>query len=304
MRQCMPLVMFRKDLNMAVIVNMACGLANRMFQYSYYLYLKKLGYDAFVDFYQTANLEHERVLWKAVFPNALIRQASAWEVFKTGGGSNVLDKVRRRYFPFSCNVKTLSAFEVPLPDRTERSVYIMGVFQNADMAEAVRDDVLNAFTFRPFTDNRNLALMKEVQATQSVAIHVRKGEDYRSRIYYQGTCPVDYYQKAVKLINEKVKNPRFYVFADNKEWVKENFNDFDYTLVEGNPIAGYGSHYDMQLMSLCRHNILSNSTYSWWGAFLNRNPDKTVVLPDIWFNPESCQEYTSKPVRCEGWIAL
>ena len=89
-----------------------------------------------------------------------------------------------------------------------------------------------------------------------------------------------------------------------KEWVKENFNDFDYTLVEGNPIAGYGSHYDMQLMSLCRHNILSNSTYSWWGAFLNRNPDKTVVLPDIWFNPESCQEYTSKPVRCEGWIAL
>lgn len=172
------------------------------------------------------------------------------------------------------------------------------------MAEAVRDDVLNAFTFRPFTDNRNLALMKEVQATQSVAIHVRKGEDYRSRIYYQGTCPVDYYQKAVKLINEKVKNPRFYVFADNKEWVKENFNDFDYTLVEGNPIAGYGSHYDMQLMSLCRHNILSNSTYSWWGAFLNRNPDKTVVLPDIWFNPESCQEYTSKPVRCEGWIAL
>lgn len=304
MRQCMLLVMFRKSLNMAVIVNMACGLANRMFQYSYYLYLKKLGYEVFADFYQTANLEHERVAWTSVFPHAPIRQASAWKVFQTGGGSDLFAKIRRRYFPFTCRVKTLSAFEVPLPDRAEQSVYMMGVFQNAGMVEVVHKEVGEAFTFSPLTDYRNLTFMQEMQANESVAIHVRKGEDYRSRIYYQGTCPVDYYQKAVKLISEKVKNPRFYVFADNKEWVKENFNDFDYTLVEGNPVAGYGSHFDMQLMSLCRHNIISNSTYSWWGGYLNRHQDKIVVAPDIWFNPASCADYTSRHLLCNGWIAL
>lgn len=289
---------------MKVIVNIACGLANRMFQYSYYLYLKKLGYDVWVDFYRTAKLEHENVAWNSIFPNAPIQQASAWDVFLMGGGSNLVSRMRRRYLPFTCHVKTLSAFEAPLPEKSGNSVYMMGVFQNAKMVETVYNEVLDVFAFQPFADAYNLSLMREMQSCESVAIHVRKGKDYQARIWYQETCPVEYYQKAIRLMKEKIPHPKFYVFADNKEWVKENFNDFDYTLVEGNPIAGYGSHYDMQLMSLCRHNILSNSTYSWWGAFLNRNPNKTVVLPDIWFNPESCQEYTSKPVRCEGWIAL
>lgn len=66
---------------MAILVNMACGLANRMFQYSYYLFLKKLGYDVFVDFYRTAQLEHENVEWNSIFPHAPINQASAWDVF-------------------------------------------------------------------------------------------------------------------------------------------------------------------------------------------------------------------------------
>lgn len=287
-----------------IIVNIACGLANRMFQYSYYLYLKKLGYDAKADFYKTAKLEHENVAWKSIFPNAPIQQASVWEVFKTGGGSDVISKIRRRYFSFSCNVKTLSAFEAPLPDKNSHSVYMMGVFQNATMVETVRDEVLKAFMFQPFVDHHNIELMKEVQSCQSVAIHVRKGKDYMSRIWYQQTCPIAYYQKAIKLIEEKIKDPRFYVFTDNPEWVKENLRDFEYTLVQGNPIAGYGSHFDMQLMSLCQHNILSNSTYSWWGAFLNRNQSPIVICPEIWFNPNSCKEYTSRQIRCKGWITL
>lgn len=287
-----------------IIVNIACGLANRMFQYSYYLYLKKMGYDAKVDFYKTAKLEHENVAWNSIFPNAPIQQASVWEVFKTGGGSDMISKIRRRYFSFSCNVKTLSAFEAALPDKPSHSVYMMGVFQNAEMVETVRDEVLKAFMFQPFIDRHNLDLMKEIQSCQSVAIHVRKGKDYMSRIWYQQTCPIAYYQKAIKLIEEKIKDPRFYVFTDNPEWVKENFRDFEYTLVQENPVAGYGSHFDMQLMSLCQHNILSNSTYSWWGAFLNRNQSPIVICPEIWFNPNSCKEYTSRQIRCKGWITL
>ena len=99
-------------------------------------------------------------------------------------------------------------------------------------------------------------------------------------------------------------NPRFFVFADNKEWVKEYFTGFEYTLVDGNPGDGWGSHFDMQLMSLCKHNIISNSTYSWWGAFLNASSKKVVIIPKVWFNPDSCDDFTSEKLLCKGWIQL
>ena len=137
-----------------------------------------------------------------------------------------------------------------------------------------------------------------------MGIHVRKGADYQSRIWYQNTCSVDYYLHAVEMMKKQLKNPRFYVFADNKEWVRENLKGFDYTLVDGNPGSGWGSHYDLQLMSYCKHNIISNSTYSWWGAFLNQNRNKVVIMPKVWFNPVSCEEHTSERLQCTKWIQL
>lgn len=290
---------------MRVIVNMACGLANRMFQYSYYLYLKDLGYNACVDYYKTAKLAHERVSWSQIFPKADLHQASAWDVFRTGGGSNLLASVRRRYFNRSCSIVYMpSAFDAFLPDKTDSLVYVIGVFQNAHMVDSIRNKVLAAYSFRDFSDSKNLALVKEVTECESVAIHVRKGKDYMSRSLYSGTCPKDYYCRAVELMYEKLNDPRFYVFADNPDWVKENFTGFSYKLVDWNPVSGYGSHYDMHLMSLCRHNIISNSTYSWWGAYLNRNAKKIVVGPSEWFNPTVCKDYSSDKVLCKDWYSM
>ena len=293
---------------MTVIVNMACGLANRMFQYSYYLYLQQAGYDVAVDYYQTAKLRHEHVRWNEIFPHAPIRQASAWDVLRTGGGADLFSKIRRRYLGKTCQILFMpSAFDAILPEKDgsrQSPLYVNGVFQNAGMVEQVREQVRAAFSFVPFADKSNILLQQEMRSCQSVAIHVRKGNDYRTRSWYVGTCPAEYYRKAVAMFREKLSAPRFYVFTDNPAWVRENFTDFPYTLVEGNPTSGYGSHFDMQLMSSCQHNIISNSTYSWWGAFLNPNPGKSVVLPTVWFNPESCKEYTSGRICCKGWLPL
>lgn len=290
---------------MQVIVNMACGLANRMFQYTYYLYLKKKGYNTVVDYYETASLAHEMVEWRRIFPKAHIKQASQWDVFRLGGGSSIFSKIRRRYLPVTCKVHHMpTAFTADCPIHTERDMYIFGVFQNAAMADEVKEEVQQRFTFAPFENERNNILMREMQVCNSIGIHIRKGQDYMSRIWYQNTCSLDYYRKAIAYIKERVENPKFYVFADNPAWVKENFQEFDYQLVEGNPPAGWGSHFDMQLMSYCKHNIISNSTYSWWGAFLNKNKEKIVILPKQWFNPASCEESTSEKVQCKGWIAL
>lgn len=288
-----------------IVVNMACGLANRMFQYSYYLYLKKFGYDVSVDYYDTAKLEHELVAWNRIFPEAPICQAARGEVFRLGGGSSLFTKLRRRYLPFTACVKYMpTAFSAPLPEEDGKDVYLFGVFQNAQMVNHVAEDARRAFAFAPLEDERNKELAKKMSGCESVAIHVRKGTDYMERVWYQNTCPLSYYEAAIERMKKKLAHPKFYVFADNHEWVRANFTDFEYTLVEGNPSAGWGSHFDMQLMSLCRHNIISNSTYSWWGAFLNASADKTVILPEVWFNPKSCEDYTSARLLCEGWTSL
>lgn len=289
---------------MTPIVNMACGLANRMFQYSYYLYLKSFGYKAEVDFYRTAKLAHEDVAWERIFPQATLPQASAWRVFRLGGGCNLISKIRRR-LPFGHGVKQMkTAFDCSLPNKTRGSQYIIGVFQRAQMVDTVRKQVQEAFRFAPFEDRQNQQWQAQMQTENSVAIHIRKGRDYQTNKFLKDTCPVAYYERAVAYIRKRVPNPTFYIFTDNPQWVHDHISFFDYTLVEGNPSSGWGNHFDMQLMSCCRHNIICNSTYSWWGAYLNSNPDKIVIGPHQWFNPSSCEESTSEKTLCHDWVAL
>lgn len=288
-----------------VVVNMACGLANRMFQYSYYLYLKSIGADVAVDFYEVARLPHEQVPWERIFPEARFMQAPRSLVLLLGGGSGFISRVRRRLGLAGCVVQMPAAFDYWTPDMNKGGdKYVIGVFQNAQMVESVRDSVKHAFEFSPFEDDRNIALAGEMSSCESVAVHVRKGNDYMQRKWYKGTCMKAYYEKAFELVRSKVASPRFYVFTDNPGWVRDNFTGLEYILVEGNPSSGWGCHHDMQLMTCCRHNIISNSTYSWWGAYLNPSLDKIVVAPEIWFNPDSCEEYRSDRLLCSGWNAI
>ena len=109
---------------MKVIVNMACGLANRMFQYAYYLYLLEEGYDAYVDYFTTATLSHEDVAWLKIFPKATFREASIDDIRRMGGGHSLLAKLRRKFLPFTTNViETKGAFDITLPPK-DKDVYM------------------------------------------------------------------------------------------------------------------------------------------------------------------------------------
>ena len=153
---------------------------------------------------------------------------------------------------------------------------------------------------RGFSEERCLEYWSRIYQTT-----VEKGKDYMKREIFANTCPLEYYLKAVDIIKDRVEDPVFYVFTDNPDWVKENLKGIDYTLVEDNPAIGWGNHFDMQLMSCCKHNIIANSTYSWWGAFLNDNPNKIVIEPRYWFNP-MIEHYRKREnnTACEGWIII
>jgi hypothetical protein len=142
-------------------------------------------------------------------------------------------------------------------------------------------------------------LLKRVSSNNSVSVHIRRG-DYVSNPHaskFHGTKGLDYYEKAVERIAETVKNPELFVISDDIEWCKENLRlPYKTTHIDGN--AGFE---DMHIMSHCAHNIIANSSFSWWAAWLNTNPDKVVIAPKKWFNDESIN---TEDVVPKTWIRL
>jgi hypothetical protein len=130
----------------------------------------------------------------------------------------------------------------------------------------------------------NASTAAEIDRVEAVSVHVRRG-DYVTNAHtnaYHGTCALDYYKGAVDLIRAKVANPHLFVFSDDASWTRANLaTDLPTTYVSANPPdRGFR---DMQLMSRCRHHIIANSSFSWWGAWLNPRSDKIIVAPKKWF---------------------
>lgn len=134
------------------------------------------------------------------------------------------------------------------------------------------------------SDDKQLSEIKNIiMSSNSVAVHVRRG-DYVGLKHLQ-VCDYAYYSKAIELIKEKTNNPVFFIFSDDIEWVKNNYK-FEGIYI----IPSKSSVNDLFLMSLCKHFIISNSTFSWWGQELSRYNSKIVIAPNIWFNNNDITE--------------
>lgn len=162
--------------------------------------------------------------------------------------------------------------------------YLYGYWQSEKYFKAFKNDIRRDFTFRQPLSGLNGELALEMANTQSVSLHVRRG-DYVSNIKNSKVlevCSAEYYRKAIEYVTERVEHPVLYVFSDDLEWVKQNLSmGLSCVYVDHNRKAD--SYRDMQLMSLCRHHVIANSSFSWWGAWLNANAEKLVIAPKSWF---------------------
>lgn len=155
-----------------------------------------------------------------------------------------------------------------------------GYFQCAQYYENIRDKLLKDFVPNKKPNQQNEKMLKKIKTTNSISLHVRRG-DYVKLQHHHGLCDIDYYKKAIEFIASKVSNPHFFLFSDDIPWVEENLKiDFPYTIIDYN--QGSDSPWDMWLMKNCYHNIIANTSFSWWGAWLNENPDKIVIAPQVW----------------------
>jgi hypothetical protein len=183
--------------------------------------------------------------------------------------------------------------------KKEFNFYLDGFFQSEKNFLEITPQIRQEFTFKKeFFDERVKQLAQILQKENSVSIHVRRGDyvNNKKTNKYHGTCPVEYYQRAIKLILDKTENPTFYIFTDDKKWASENFpNITNISKVKAE------DYEEMYLMSLCKHNIIANSSFSWWGAWLNQNSDKIIVAPEKWVNKKPNPH---KNIIPEIWIKI
>lgn len=290
-----------------IIVNLQGGLGNKMFQYALYKSLLNSEKEAVLDNLTfRPSWDFENIDLSQIFPNALYQTASKEIVERIAGKNNTLNKIRRQ-----CTIPIIhinkfilerSMSYNPKISNLKGDFYLSGNWQSERYFENSKDLIRNTFSFKKFTDERNISLLEEILQQESISIHVRKGADYLKKIVV-GTCMPSYYDEAIKVINEKVKNPRYYIFTDNKEWVINNITNIEYTLVDWNPTSGINNYLDMQLMANCKHNIIANSSYSWWGAWLNNNSNKIVIGPKKWFSTQS-KKYDTIDLIPANWLRI
>ena len=164
--------------------------------------------------------------------------------------------------------------------------FYYGGWHHPDYFKDSKEAVLTYFNFNAEIDHTNKLLKMSIEKTNSVSIHIRRGDflDENNINIFGDICNLFYYNEAINYINKKIINPTFFIFSNDLDWVKENLQITNVIYVDCN--SGNNSWKDMYLMSLCKNNIIANSTFSWWGAWLNQNTSKLVISPDRFIRSE------------------
>ena len=180
-------------------------------------------------------------------------------------------------------------------------LYLEGFWQTEKYFEEIKNIIKKEFTLKNSLSNQSKLFEERINGTESISLHVRRG-DYVSDKHtneWHGSCSLKYYNQAIKIISEKVKNPNFFIFSDDPDWIKENIiPPFPTIYLPGNTEH---PEEDMHLMSRCKHNIVANSSFSWWGAWLNKNENKIVIAPKQWFNTPKID---TRDILPESWIKI
>lgn len=201
--------------------------------------------------------------------------------------------------------KKLYTFE-PRIRSMKDNTYIYGYFQNERYFRDYRKVVLDDFSCKKPFSPESSCLAEQIKAeADAVSIHVRRGDyvAYESVAAYHGSCGIPYYRAAIERMDKLLRQPVFYIFSDDAPWAKEHIATLHPRMVVVQNSSSKPNYEDMMLMSLCKHNIIANSSFSWWGAWLNRNEEKQVIAPARWTGREDINKMAGD-VCPSSWIRI
>lgn len=289
-----------------IIVQLTGGLGNQMFQYAFAkrLALKhstSLKLD--LSFFETYEW-HEYSL----APFNIEEQIATYHEIKKAKGipKNFLLKLLHKYnlIPKSGQLLVESSlkYDETLSGKSTTSTYLEGYFQSEKYFEAIADDIKKDFVVKQPAVGHNLDLLNKIDKDNSICLHIRRGNyaNIPEVTKAHGLIALEYYYKAIDYISQRVTEPVFYIFSDDIDWAKENLKISNaHIFIDNNDDKT--DFEDIRMLSRCKHNIIANSTFSWWGAWLNSNPEKIIIAPKKWFNDTS---RNSDDIIPTNWIQL
>lgn len=255
-----------------LVVQILGGLGNQMFQYAFYKSLKKHGKEVKADAHVCRKyLRHHGYELDRVFGIQL---------------DEITKRESKKYRESSDVLKEQRQFQVDPEIRNLQEGYLVGYWQNPGYFESIAKEMRSEFSEFKKIDRKNLKFLEELSGKNTVSLHVRRGDFVKKESAakrHGGIATLQYYQNAIEYIDNRIEKPVFVVFSDDIKWCKLNLT-LPETSLFVNWNKGKRSYRDMFLMSRCQHNIIANSSFSWWGAWLNENKNKIIVAPNKWVN--------------------
>lgn len=289
-----------------IVMRLKGGLGNQMFQYA-------LGRRLSLDHHTELALEtssfktdHLRVYRLDTFQIQASIASDALPFFPTTGPKRRLNTFLQFFRkligkPFDIYKEKSFHFD-PEVLQCSSNAFFDGFWQSEQYFLPIRSTLLADLIPAKPLEGALAHIAKEIEQCNAVSIHVRRG-DYVSdptTTAYHGVCSKEWYEQAANYMKQHVPNLQFFVFSDDYEWAKTNLNfDAPTRFIEPSP-DGLECN-DLYTMSLCKHNVIANSSFSWWGAWLNQNPNKIVIAPKQWFvaGPQNMDDLIPK-----SWIRL
>lgn len=289
-----------------VISQLAGGLGNQLFQYAYgFSRAKSLGVQFKIDISFFEDYEWHEYSLPPFKISADIASKAEIEKIKSIDYT-LVHKFQRKVFGKKNHVvkEENLKFNSNYLDLNKIS-YLTGYWQSAKYFEENWTSLSSEFDFLYPPSEENLKLINILDKDYfSISLHVRRGNyaNIESVNKTHGTLSLEYYEKAISYFRDLYENPTFYIFSDDIEWARLNLNIPCNTIYVD--INDDKSDYeDLRIMSLCKHNILANSTFSWWGAYLNKNQNKVVIAPKSWFNDLELNKQTLDLIP-PSWIRI
>ncbi|MRX48657.1 alpha-1,2-fucosyltransferase [Pedobacter puniceum] len=289
-------------MDLVVLIN---GLGNQMSQYAFYLQKREINKSTRLLIFCN---EHNGFELNKAFNlniNSSLKERALYIIFRL----LITEKYKLIFAPIKNVLSLLGCkiirenydytFKKEFLKQAPGINYYFGGWHSEKYFENITNQLFKSFQFNVPQDELNKKYIQSIKQNNSIAIHIRRG-DFLNKDninLFGGVCTQAYYQKAIDMMETKFEDAHFFVFSNDLDWSKSNLRFKNATFIGNN--IGSNSWKDMFLMSICKHNIIANSTFSWWGAWLNRNENKTVICPDRFLLTD-----TSNTIYPESWIKI
>ena len=274
-----------RNLNQSFIVEYKGGLGNQMFQYAFHRWLEKRGFIVQTDLSAYHLLRSRPFLLNKIFKRVRFEECNYLHLERLKEENKISYENEDKRF----NLQQSS------------NIILSGYWQHFFYSDEIKNELRELYSFDIQQEKELINMAERLSKENSVSVHIRCG-DYLQKenvLLFGGICTYEYYQSAIQYIKDRVKCPRFYVFCNDINWVEEHMKMENIIYIDKNKFENYVDWYDMFLMTQCKHNIIANSSFSWWGAWLNQNSSKIVIAPKKWRNDRSL-----KNICPQKWIRL